>query len=226
MVTPFQRRRQGLTLIELLVTLAITALLGLMSWRAIDGMSRTREITDQHSNQWQTWQTAVAQWMTDLDALQEPGFIPALDFDGRVLRLVRRDTPSPNGGEEGLRVVAWAVRTDTAHPNPGWSRWSSIPVQSRSELARAWNEASAWGHAEREVPGSTHLWLTPVTRWQLFYHRGGAWANPLSASGAPGNDNKLPDGIRLQISLPEQGTPNGEITVDWARPTLTGEKAP
>lgn len=225
MVTPFHRRVRGLTLIELLVTLAITALLALMSWRAIDGMSRTREITSQHSDQWQTWQTAVAQWLTDLDALQEPGFMPALDFDGRVLRLVRHDTPSPDGTDAGLRVVAWTVRTDATHPSTGWARWSSPPVQRGADLVRAWEEARAWGQADREVPGSTHLWLTPVNRWQLFYHREGAWSNPLSASGTPGNGNKLPDGIRLKIILPEQGTPNGELTVDWARPTLTGEKA-
>jgi general secretion pathway protein J len=74
--------------------------------------------------------------------------------------------------------------------------------------------------------------LTPVTAWQLFYHRGGAWSNPQSAEGsadpatAPAQTptaKALPDGVRLLLTLPAGGNPGGQLVRDWVRPSLGGE---
>ena len=219
-------RQQGLTLVELLVTIAILALLSVLSWRALDSMFRTRELTGQHNGRWQAWQTAIAQWNADLDALQSPGKLASLDFDGGLLRLIRREAPRADGSGSGLQVVAWTLRSDPTHATPFWARWSSAPLQRQSDLVRAWDQAQQWGKSDQPDRDRRDIALAPAAQWQLFYHRGGVWSNPLSASGTEtGNRNGLPDGIRLQITLPGAAPPSGQLTVDWVRPTLGGGKA-
>lgn len=218
-------RHKGLTLIELLVTLSIMALIGLMSWRALDGMGRTQAHNQEHNTLWLNWQTALAQWQTDLDALQDPKITQPLDFNGRVLRLVRRAGLSSAGRETGLNVVAWTVLNDP-DGTPHWTRWSSAPLTQQDALARAWDEALQWGMSSRSTQDPRQVWLTPATQWELFYHRGGSWSNPLSASGGDAATvRQWPDGIRLILTLPDTGAATGRLTRDWVRPSLGGGKA-
>lgn len=232
---------RGLTLIELLVALALMAVLTTLSWRVLDGMTRTQQQTQEHADSSQQWQVALAQWQTDLDALQESGVQPALDFNGRVLRLTRRAPASATEADNGLHVVAWALQPDAEAGNGlRWARWMSPPLRQRQELERAWQQAAQWA----DSPGSSNAaqerqWLlTPVTAWQLFYHRGGSWSNPQSSADAgtsattPGEATDTPrtvatppDGIRLQLTLPDTTSPSGTLTVDWVRPQTGGGKA-
>lgn len=219
-------RHQGLTLIELLVTLSIMALIGVMSWRALDGMGRTQEQTQHHSDLWLNWQTALAQWQTDLDAVQDPKIAPPLEFNGRVLRLVRRASPAPDGQDPGLYVVAWTLLNDPASATLRWTRWRSASLVRQDELLRAWDEALQWGMASRVTDDPRQVWLTPASQWELFYHRGGSWSNPLSAGDSDTtNTRTLPDGIRLVITVPAQSPAAGRLTLDWVRPTQGGGKA-
>lgn len=232
---------RGLTLIELLVALALMAVLTTLSWRVLDGMTRTQQQTQEHADSSQQWQVALAQWQTDLDALQETNLQTALDFNGRVLRLTRRAPASATEADNGLHVVAWALQPDAEAGNGlRWARWMSPPLRQRQELERAWQQAAQWA----DSPGSSNTaqerqWLlTPVTAWQLFYHRGGSWSNPQSSAEAgtsattPGEATDTPrtvatppDGIRLQLTLPDTASPSGTLTVDWVRPQTGGGKA-
>jgi len=230
------RSSRGFTLIEVLVALALMALLALMSWRALDGMSQTQRHTQAHDDAWRAWQTAVAQWDTDLGAMVNAGGLPAIDFDGRVLRLVRAGPSGDPTESTGLRVVAWTLQSDlrlgigASH----WVRWMSPAVNQTTPLLQAWEQAAQWGHNDTGNDRTRQTPLTPVVRWQIFYYRGGAWSNPQSsagsgsraASGADPTDTMAPpDGVRLVLTLPDTGTPTGVLTRDWVRPTLSGNKS-
>ncbi len=147
---PLRSRRQatqrGFTLIELLVALSIMAVMAVLSWRGLDGMTRTQTQVRQHSDEVLTLQAALAQWGADLDALARQPGIPTLDWDGRALRVVRR---SASQAGEGLMVVAWSRRSMSGVGQ--WLRWQSPPVTTRGELQLAWQKAAQWGQ-------------TPVTR--------------------------------------------------------------
>ena len=221
---------RGLTLIELLVALALLSLLALLSWRTLDGMTRAQSITQEQLNRWSNWQTALAQWDADLDAALATEQVPPLDFDGRVLRLTRSDPD--RGPDSGLRVVGWSLQADPASGALRWARWTSAPLRRTSELEQAWQQAAQWGRNPSAQDRLQQVLLTPVTAWQLFYHRGGAWSNPQSAEGssdpatAPAQTptaKALPDGVRLLLTLPAGGNPGGQLVRDWVRPSLGGE---
>jgi len=85
-----RRRPAGFTLIELLVAISAMALLALMSWRGLDGMARAQAANRERGDALLTLQTTLTQWSADLDAVMQFGQTPAIDWDGRVLRLTRR----------------------------------------------------------------------------------------------------------------------------------------
>jgi len=223
---PTFTRPRGLTLIELLVALALLSVLALLSWRTLDGMTRTQAVTQEHADRWLDWQTALAQWDADLDAVLDTGLLPPLDFDGLVLRLTRSD-PDRGGG---LCVVSWSLQVDPASGVQRWARWISQPLHKVEDLEQAWQQAEQSGRNPVAQDRLRQVLLTPVTDWQLFYHRGGAWTNPQSAADSDADDQPqqaalatLPDGVRLQLTLPEGGNPGGQLLRDWVRPTLGGE---
>ena len=141
---PLQAR--GFTLVEVLVALVGLALMAGLSWRGLDSMMRTRDASQQRVDEVAVLQTALAQWRTDLDAATLlPGASDAqgVDWDGRVLRIVRRSTiPQADGSDAGLWVVGWTLRNDSA---PQWVRWQSPPVRDRASLLQAWQDAAQWG---------------------------------------------------------------------------------
>ncbi|MFW2356992.1 PulJ/GspJ family protein [Hydrogenophaga sp.] len=221
------RRSQGFTLVELLVAIAVMSMLALLSWRAIDGMTRTQTLTQERSDGLLRLQSALGQWIADLDAVLDTGEVTPVDFNGQTLRITRRDSAETGLDSPGVRVVAWALRPTAAGGQ--WSRWQSGPLRQRDELARAWQRAADWGRGASGTAlagADSSLAVIGVDRWQLFFHRGETWGNPLSSVGteaAGGNtpaSNSMPNGVRLQLTLTGTQGLSGDLLRDWARPTL------
>ena len=66
--TAFRRSHRGFTLVELLVAIAVMALMAILSWRGLDGMSRAQTQTLARSDEVLVLQAGLAQWKSDLDA--------------------------------------------------------------------------------------------------------------------------------------------------------------
>ena len=233
---PFAQRRpsaqRGFTLIELLVALSIMAVMAVLSWRGLDGMTRTQAQVRQHSDEVLTLQAALAQWGADLDALARQPGVATLDWDGRALRVVRRNAAQPG---EGLTVVAWSRRSIAGVGQ--WLRWQSPPVTTRGELQLAWEKAAQWAQNPSDEDRLREVQIVPLDQWQIFYYRGGAWSNPLSSEGAgnapaaggtpaalPTGSGALavPDGVRLVLKLSAGQAVSGTLTRDWVTPDLGG----
>ena len=222
-------RVRGFTLIELLVALAAMALMAGLSWRGLDGMVRAQSQIQQRADAVLTLQAGLTQWAADLDALMQLPQTPTLDWDGRGLRIIRRNTIQPGGG---ALVVAWAQRN--VDGTDQWLRWQSPPNFSRGQLETAWARAAQWAQNPGDAEKRDEVRITPLQQWQIFYFRGNAWTNPLSsynAAAAQNPDNPaaadltLPDGVRLVLTLPAGEALNGVITRDWVRPILGGAKS-
>ena len=234
----------GFTLIELLVALSIMALMALMSWRGLDAMLRTAQHTRTRSADLLALQAGVAQWVTDLDHLAQTPYAHAVDWDGRVLRVLRT---SPVGSPQALQVVAWTLRPQSGSLQ--WMRWQSAPARQRGELLTAWQQAATWGRATgtlaAEASGnapaealggapadvlSSAVAVVPARAWQLFYFRSGQWvpaqALLASARATPGalpeaasmSFGETPEGLRLILEMPEGAALPGRLVSDWFSP--------
>ena len=211
------RSPRGFTLIELMVAIAAMALLALMSWRGIDGMTRAQAQTQVRGDAVLTLQTTLSQWATDLDATVTITQLQPIDWDGRVLRLTRR---SADSGQPALHVVAWTLRTDAASGTQ-WRRWQSPPIVSRAEWQQAWERAAAWAQDGGSATGGAELALMPLAGWQLAYFRNGAWTEAVNSEAMA---NAIPEGIRLVLQLPPGLALAGTLTRDWVRPTAATPK--
>ena len=191
------RRRNGFTLVEVLVALAIMATLAAMAWRGVDGISRARTLSQDAIERTLRLNTVLAQWERDLLELEDTGLVQALAFDGATLRLTRRQ-------DGGAQVVAWTLREGS------WWRWAS-PATSRSlELRQHWQRSQQLLGGE---PGTLRI-LQGASTVQVYFWRGSGWSNAQStgdvaaapaqpASGAaPQEREKIPGGVRVVLALP------------------------
>jgi general secretion pathway protein J len=220
----------GFTLVELLVALMVMALLSLMSWRGLDAMARAQSVTQARADDVLALQSGLAQWGADLDAMafelantRAINSLPsALEWNGQVFRITRYSGNGGNGGnqaESGLRVVAWTLGDDQGHK--AWLRWQSPVLHNRAALEEAWLQAALWAQSPNASSRARQVSIVPLIDWQIFYFRGDAWSNPGSSSEAASVN---PDGVRLQLTLPEGQPLVGKITRDWIRPTAVGAK--
>ncbi len=221
---PLTRREQGFTLIELLVAIGLLALMAALSWQGLDGMTRSQARMRQYSDEVFALQAGLAQWGADLDALALQPNTASLDWDGRALRILRRNSVDPGAG---LSVVAWSRRSVEGQGQ--WLRWQSPPLQTRGELQMAWFKAAQWAQSPTDDDRQREVQIAALDQWQIFYFRGGAWSNPLSSAGAsadakPVTEATTPDAVRLVLTLAPGQALTGSITRDWLRPTVGGGK--
>jgi general secretion pathway protein J len=218
---------RGFTLVELLVALLALALLALMSWRGLDGMTRAQAQTEARADEALTLQVGLAQWAADLDALVQLPQTTAIEWNGRVLRMTRRSTAAAT---DGVLVVGWTRRIVNGAGT--WLRWESPQVVTRGELDTAWQQADIWAANPGDEQTRREVAIVPLDEWQIFFFREDAWTNPLSSGiRAPGGTGAaggalpdIPDGVRLVLSLPPGTSISGTLTRDWVRPTLGGRR--
>ncbi len=236
------RADAGFTLIELLVAISIMALMAVLSWRGLDGMTRAQAQLQTRADALLTLQAGLNQWGTDLDALVQLPQTPPIDWDGRALRLTRRSPvamPDPQGvmSDEAVQVVAWSRRDINGAGQ--WLRWQSPPLRTRGEVQTAWQLAAQWAQNPGDDLKKREVRIGPLAQWTVFYYRGNAWSNPLSSDSAaapslsaPANpgapvvpQGSVPDGVRLVLTLPEGEALSGVLTRDWIKPTVGGGKS-
>jgi len=228
---PVRRRRLGgFTLVELLVALAAMAMLSVMAWRGIDAMGQAQQSTRAYGEDVMALQAALTQWGVDLDGLAPSPSVTALDFDGQVLRITRQfqydDAPAATAGSPaaggGLRVIAWGTRDVDGRRM--WLRWQSAMLTTRAEWALAWQQAAWWGQNPDAQLRRDEVAIVPVDQWQVFYYRNNSWTSPLSSAAEGevvlGAQQRLPDGVRVVLTLSPGQAVTGVLSRDWVRTTL------
>ena len=195
------RALRGFTLVELLVALALMAVLAGLAWQGLGGVADAKRTSDARVNETLRMGTVLAQWEQDLAQVHDTLIVPALAFDGATLRLVRRQP-------DGVQVVAWSMRDGR------WQRWASAVTVRAPALQEAWL-------ASQQLVGNEPNQLTlleGVSAWQIYFYRGNAWSNaqssadvaPVAAAPAASGASApvpapvrqlLPTGVRLVLTL-------------------------
>jgi general secretion pathway protein J len=219
------RPERGFTLVEVMVAIGVLSLLAVMGWRGIEAVLNTRTQVTHQTTQVAQLQTGMAQWRADLQAMTDMGSVPALDFDGLVLRITRVDRSLPG---QPLRVVAWSRRViaDQHQGLGSWVRWQSPPLSQRSDLTLAWAQAQRWARNPSQDDIRREVAIAGIDGWQLLYFRKNSWSHPLSAAdNQPANAGTpnptvapaLPEGIRLVLQVRKEAGIQGALTQDWVR---------
>ncbi len=207
-------RTRGFTLVEVLVALVIMALMAGMAWQGVDGIVRTRDASQKQLEQTLRLNTVLAQWQTDLAAVQDTGAVPPLVFDGATLRMTR-SVP------DGVQVVVWSMRPQGT--TNAWERWASPAVTGSAALQDSWFTSQQLQGGE---PGQLRA-LEGLSQWQVYFFQGNAWSNAQStgnlaapAPAAPARGaaaaprQALPSGVRVVLTFAPGSGLNGTLTRD------------
>lgn len=218
---------RGFTLVELLVALFALALLAVLGWRGLDGMVRAQSQLQARADQVLSLQVGLAQWTADLDALEALPRITPLDWNGQVLRLVRRSTPDATDSADGVVVAAWTRRTIEGQGM--WLRWQSPALTRRAEVEQAWTQAENWAREPGDADRAGEVRVIPLNQWRVLYFTDDAWRE--ATPGDPQDTETqraptpLPDGVRLMLTLPPGGPLAGAITLDWVNPRVSPRRS-
>ncbi len=224
-MTPRRVGANGFTLVEVLVALAVMALMAAMAWQGVDAIVRARDASQQSVEATLRLNTVIGQWEQDLASVQETASVPPLSFDGATLRLTRR-------AAGGIQLVAWALRGDVN--GSVLQRWASPAVTTRAELQDTWLRSQQF---QGQEPGQLRT-LEGLASWQVYFYRGNAWTNaqssgdlaqpatpaspPVAASAPAGAASGpaaaprqlLPSGVRLVLEFADAGAGVGNLTRD------------
>jgi general secretion pathway protein J len=211
-----KRNARGFTLVEVLVALAVMALLTGLAWRGVAGMAESRADSQARMDQHLRLSTVLAQWEQDFAMLHDTPVIPTLGFDGATLRLVRR---VEQGATTGVQVVAWQLRERR------WLRWPGPVVANAQGLRDSWFQSQQLlGNEPQQL-----LMMDGLASWQVYFFRDNAWSNAQSSAGAPSapppppqgasgprpapQRAALPTGVRVVLSFEGQAA-TGDLTRD------------
>ncbi len=137
---------QGFALLEVIIAVAIMALVGLMAWRGMDAMIRGREVIDRRANQDANYSQLVRQFERDCqEVLRRP------ELSSLALAMGNSVTQGSNisalaAGAKNLWFMrrfradnqdAWLIAGYVMGPN-GLQRWTSRPLLRRVDAAGLW----------------------------------------------------------------------------------------
>ncbi|HUP08128.1 MAG TPA: prepilin-type N-terminal cleavage/methylation domain-containing protein [Caldimonas sp.] len=195
-----KRAARGFTLVEVLVALAIMAVMAGMAWRGVDGIVRARDASQTRIEQSLRLDSVIAQWEQDVSAVQDSAAasaaaaVPAISCDGSTLRITRRV-------DDGLQVVAWALRPDGT--SGSWWRWAGRPARTVGELQDDWMRTQQLQGGE---PGGLRA-IQGVDAFHVYFYRGNSWTN-CQSSGS------LPTGVRIVLEFASGSEHSGSLVRD------------
>lgn len=188
MSTPHPPRRQrGLTLIELMVALAIFAVLGVLSYRALAEVSTSRTRLEDGFERWRSIGRAMQRIDADLLQLVAPAASASTAANVQASPALLLTRAASGGAELQL------LRLDEAR---GVRRVGYRLVDGRLEWLR-WSGRDAFG----EPDASPLLGNVRNVRWRFL--TGG---NRIDAWPPGERRHTLPDAVILELELPDHGT--------------------
>lgn len=198
--SPVDRRiGRGFTLLEVLIAVAIVAVIAVLGYRALAALSSSEERLSAEATRWQTLDLFFARLEGDLrqaiprsaraDAAQEPAWFASTDAAGNASLAFSRAGPefSLESASAGQRL-AYRFRDGTV-------------------------EILYWSGYDRPrgAAAATYTLLSDVTQFRVAYLMpSGAWVDHWPAGAATATDADMPRGVRVDLTLA-----SGELIERW-----------
>lgn len=165
-------RRNGLTLVELLVAISILAIVAVLGWRGLDSIIRSRASLTNELEQVRAMQLTFAQIQRDCEQIARPANLSGravLATEEGALKLVRNVTG--DGQPLHLQVIAYRLVDGTL------LRSESAATRNLRELDALWRAAS-----DLSSQGTTIALQSGLSAMTLRYWPGNAsgWQTPTS----------------------------------------------
>jgi len=128
------KSNQGFTLIEVMIALLIMAIIGIMTWRGLDGSLRSKEIIEQHIEEHKSIQTLINYWQNDCKGLTND-----LDYDtpyfvkGNKSFWLLKHVSTINS--QGWQMIAYTIA------NNKLQRLQGFVYPTKNELETSWLSA-------------------------------------------------------------------------------------
>jgi general secretion pathway protein J len=211
-----RRLPRGFTLVELLVAVAVLAIVAVLGWRGLDGIIRSRQALTEQMDQTRGLQLAFAQLQSDLEHLAPRAQLrqrEQLLADATHLTMVR--TVFAEGEPSRVQVVSYRIRESVL------LRQESIGTRDLVQLDTLWQAALNDMAQEQGVPLQSGVASLEARVWQ-----NGAWQAVAAQGGA--QPSSLPDPLGLELSLrlvaPVQAADASNAADSLVKVFLLGEK--
>lgn len=204
-------RARGFTLVELLVAIAVLAIVAVLGWRGLDGIVRSRQALTEQMEQTRGIQLAFAQLQSDLEQLADGtlmGARPNLVADARRMSFVR--TMFNEGEATRLQVVTYRIQEGVL------TRRESLPTRDLMQLDQLWQTALGDADATPGIALQAGATAMTVRIWDRKEWRpaNGGPANGGQANGgptAPPSTRDGPTGLELALQMQGQESPLSKI---------------
>ncbi len=198
--------QRGFTLVEMLLAIALFAMLSLTALTVFRGVLKNDEITQRKSTQLTQLQRALA--IVERDLTQAQARAPTGD---------KRWPAAPEfavlqtAGEEGGDFQLLLIRNGWPNPQARLPRATQERVAYRYRQGRL-ERLSYPNLSSPQAAARSVLLLSEVTRFQLRYYRQGEWFTAWRAGGL------LPQAVEIAIDTPALGEVRRIVTLPAARP--------
>lgn len=200
-----RRAPRGFTLVELLVAVAVLAIVAVLGWRGLDGIVRSRQALTEQMDQTRGAQLAFAQLQSDLEQLASQASLrqrQQLVADATRIDFVR--TVFTEGEPSRLQVVSYRIRDGVL------LRRESAGTRDLLQLDKLWQAALGDTDPAPDVTLQAGVQAMTTRLWE-----NGDWqpaSTPLSSAGVSA-------AAQPPMSAPAQGgapVSTGPIGLEWS----------
>jgi len=206
-------RQKGFTLIEVMVAIAILALMMVVGWSVSNSITKAKKQYGAQQDRWREARLALSRMSRDFEMAYLSG------NEDRTRDTTRTFfSGEAEGGIDKAQFSTFAHTPLYADANESdqtivsYSAEPDLVDRKKTNLVRR-ETRRLTGEKPDQIPGATEVLFTDVSKLDLAYYdfKTKEWRDTWSTAGSDTNANRLPDRVRIKLTFVD--TNGQEITV-------------